>query len=56
MSDLHIPLQPAGDGGVGQVGRSYIGGSKTGVPVKDIGLGMEPGALGVIADLDLGVG
>ena len=53
--DLHIPLQAAGDGGVGQVGGAHIGGGEAGIPVKDVGLGMEPGALGVVTDLDSGV-
>ena len=54
--DLHIPLQTAGDGGVGQVGGTHIGGGEAGIPVKDIGFGVEPGALGVITDLDFGIG
>ena len=54
--DLHIPLQTAGDGGIGKIGGTHIGRGEAGIPIKDIGLGVEPGALGVVADLDLGVG
>ena len=54
--DLHVPFQTAGHGHLGQVGGAHIGGGKAGVAVKHIGLGMETGAVGVVADLDLGVG
>ena len=54
--DLHIPLQAAGDSGIGQVGGTHIGGGEAGIPVKDIGLGVEAGAFGIVADLDFGVG
>ena len=53
---FHVPFQPAGNGRVGQVGRADIGCCKAGVPVEYIRLGVEPGALGVVADLDFGVG
>ena len=56
VSDFHIPLQTAGDGDVGQIGGAHVGRSEAGIPVKDIGFGMEPGALGVVADLDFGIG
>ena len=55
-SHLHIPLQAARNGCVGQVGGAHIGGGKAGIPVEHIGFRMEPGALGIIADLDFGIG
>ena len=53
---LDVPFQTTGNCCVGQVGGAYIRRSKTGVPVKYIGLCVEPGTLGVIADLDLRIG
>ena len=53
---LDVPLQTAGNCRIGQVGGAYIRRSKTGVPVKHIGLCVEPGTLGVVADLDLRIG
>ena len=54
--DLHIPLQAAGDGGVGQVGGTRIGGGEASVPIKDIRLGVESGALYIATALASGVG
>ena len=54
--NLHVPFQTAGNCRIGQVGGANIRRSKTGVPVKYIGLCVEPGALGVVADLDLCIG
>ena len=53
---LDVPFQTAGNCRIGQVGGAYIRRSKTGVPVKHIGLCVEPGTLGVVADLDLRIG
>ena len=53
--DLHVPLQAAGNGGIGQVRRAHIGRREAGLPVKHIGLGVQAGALGVVADLDAGI-
>ena len=56
LRHFHVPFQPTGNGRVGQVGRANVSRCKTGVPVEHIGLGVEPGAFGVVADLDFGVG
>ena len=53
---LDVPFQTAGNCRIGQVGGAYIRRSKTGVPVKHIGFCVEPGTLGVVADLDLRIG
>ena len=53
---LDVPFQTAGNCRIGQVGGAYIRRSKTGVPVKHIGLCVEPGTLSVVADLDLRIG
>ena len=50
---FHIPFQAAGNGSVGQVGRSHIGRREAGVAVENIGLGMQTGALGIVGDFDL---
>ncbi len=54
--DLGIPLQPTGQRRVREVGGSDIGRGKAGVTAENIRLRMEPGDLGVVADLDLCVG
>ena len=54
--DLHVPLQAAGNGGVGQVRRAHIGRREAGFAVEHIGLGVQARALGVVADLDTGIG
>ena len=53
---LDIPFQAAGNCRIRQVGGTNIRCGKAGVPVKYIGLCVEPGTLGVVADLDLCVG
>ena len=53
---FHVPFQAAGNGRVGQVGGANIGRRETGIPVEHIRLGVESGALGVVADLDFRVG
>mgnify|MGYP007128031991 CR=1 FL=1 len=53
---FHVPFQPAENGRVGQVGGTNIRCGKAGVPVKHIGLCVEPGTLGVVAHLDLRIG
>ena len=53
---LDVPFQTAGNCRIGQIGGAYIRRSKTGVPVKHIGLCVEPGTLGVVAHLDLRIG
>ena len=53
---LDVPFQTAGNCRIGQVGGAYIRRSKTGVPVKHIGLCVQAGTFGVIADLDLRIG
>ena len=53
---LDVPFQTAGNCRIGQVGGAYIRRSKTGVPVKYIGLCVQAGTLGVVADLDLCIG
>ena len=56
LGHLDVPFQTAGNCRIGQVGGAYIRRSKTGVPVKHIGLCVEPGTLGVVAHLDLRIG
>ena len=53
---LDVPFQTAGNCRIGQVGGAYIRRSKTGVPVKYIGLCVQAGTFGVVADLDLRIG
>ena len=54
--NLSVPFQPAGQCRLGQVGRAHISRREAGFAVKDICLGVEPGYLGVVADLDLRIG
>ena len=53
---LDVPFQTAGNCRIGQVGGAYIRRSKTGVPVKYIGLCVQAGTFGVVANLDLRIG
>ena len=53
---LDVPFQTAGNCRIGQVGGAYIRRSKTGVPVKYIGLCVQAGTFGVVTDLDLRIG
>ena len=53
---LHVPLQTAGNGCIGQIGGTDIGRCKAGIPVKHVGLSMEPGAFGIVADFDFRIG
>jgi len=53
--DLEIPFQPTGHGGMGHVGRTDIGGGKSAVAPKMVGLGVQSGPLGVVGDADLDV-
>ena len=53
---LGVPFKAAGQCGIGQVGRANISRREAGFAVKDICLGMEPGRLGVVADLDVRIG
>ena len=53
---LQVPFQAIAHGGVGQVGGAHIGGGKAGIPVKHIGLGVKPGAGGIVADFDFRIG
>ena len=51
-----IPFQPAGDGGVGKVGRADIGCRKTGFPIENISFRMQARPPGIIGNLNFGVG
>ena len=51
-----VPFEAAGQCRIGQVGRANISRREAGFAVKDICLGVEPGRLGVVADLDLRIG
>ena len=51
-----VPFKAAGQCGIGQIGRAHISRREAGFAVKDICLGVEPGRLGVVADLDLRIG
>ena len=53
---LDVPFQTAGNCRIGQVGGAYIRRSKTGVPVKHIGLCVQAGTFGVVTDLDFCIG
>ena len=53
---LGIPFQSAGQCRIGQIGRADISRREAGFAVKDICLGVEPGRLGVVADLDVRIG
>ena len=54
--DLYVPLQPAGNGSIGEVRRAYIGSGKASITIEHVGFGMEPGTLRIIAYLNGGVG
>ena len=51
-----VPFKAAGQCGIGQVGRAHISRREAGFAVKNICLGVEPGRLGVVADLDVRIG
>ena len=53
---LGVPFKAAGQCRIGQIGRANIGRREAGFAVKDICLGVEPGRLGVVADLDVRIG
>ena len=53
---LDVPFQTTGNCCVGQVGGAYIRRSKAGSPVKYIGLCVQAGTFGIVADLDLCIG
>ena len=53
---LSVPFKAAGQRRIGQIGRAHIGRREAGFAVKDICLGVEPGRLGVVADLDVRIG
>ena len=56
LADLDRPLQPLGQGRARQVGRADVGGAEAGVAVEQVRLGVQPRAMGVVRDADLGVG
>ena len=56
LRDLGIPLQTAGQRGVGKIGGAHVGRRKAGVTVEDVGLCVQTGRFRVIADLDFRVG
>ena len=53
LAQLDRPLQPLGQGWVRQVGRADIGGAEIGVAVKQVRLGVQPRAMGVVRDCAL---
>ena len=53
---LGVPFKTAGQRRIGQIGRAHISRREASFAVKDICLGVEPGRLGVVADLDLRIG
>ena len=56
LRDLHVPLQTAGNSCIGKVGRADISCCEARITVEHIGFGVQPRALGVIADLDFRIG
>ena len=54
--DLHVPFQTAGDGGVGKIRGTDVGGMVFGIAVEDVGFGMQPGPFGVVGHADFDIG
>ena len=56
LRDFHVPLQAAGNSRIGQVGRADVSRCEASITIEYISFRMETSTLGVIADLDLGIG
>ena len=55
-ADLHHPLEPATEGGSGEVGRSDVRGVQPGASLEEPRLCVKPRASNVVRDADLGTG
>ena len=56
LSHLDVPFKARSQGSIGEVGRADISRGKAGLPLKQVGLGVQAGVLGLVVDLDRRIG